>query len=127
MFKSQNFAQVVDNFAQTCICVSATFRNSACHIPKAQPASGQRKHKKAMTQVQHLIKRILHKTILKYPKQNHRVIIYLDDLKGLTFWIFRKRNFSVPNATGLGWAGITAGSKTFPKSVKYKKIAILLI
>ena len=31
-FKSQNFAQVVDNFAQTCVCVSATFRNSVGRV-----------------------------------------------------------------------------------------------
>ena len=29
VFKSQNFAKVVENFAQTCVCVSAAFRNSA--------------------------------------------------------------------------------------------------
>ena len=28
-FKSQNFAQVVEHFAQTFVCVSAAFRNSA--------------------------------------------------------------------------------------------------
>ena len=27
-FKSKNFAKVVGNFAQTCVCVSAAFRNS---------------------------------------------------------------------------------------------------
>ena len=32
-FKNQNFAQVVDNFAQTCVCVSAAFRNSGASTP----------------------------------------------------------------------------------------------
>ena len=27
-FRSQNFAEVVENFAQMCVCVSATFRKS---------------------------------------------------------------------------------------------------
>ena len=27
-FKSQKFAQVVEHFAQTCVCMSAVFRNS---------------------------------------------------------------------------------------------------
>ena len=30
LFKNQSFAKVVENFAQTCICVSAAFRNSVC-------------------------------------------------------------------------------------------------
>ena len=29
-------------------------------------------------------------------------LIYVDDLKGVTFWIFRKGTFSVSNATGMG-------------------------
>ena len=29
--------------------------------------------------------------------------IDVDDIKGLTFWIFRKSNFSVSNATKMGW------------------------
>ena len=34
VFKSQSYAQVVEIFVQTCVCVSATFRNSACVVFK---------------------------------------------------------------------------------------------
>ena len=34
---------------------------------------------------------------------NIEFLIYVDDLKSLTFMIFRKSKFYVYNATGIGW------------------------
>ena len=35
-FKIQNFAQFVENVAQTCVCVSATFRNSGGRVQRTR-------------------------------------------------------------------------------------------
>ena len=77
-FQIQNFAQFVENFAKTCICVSATFRNSAKKILKN--SSINLKIKWSMTILSLFLKDFFHaweSTAFKVPLLPNTILLYL--------------------------------------------------